>query len=45
MIKIKSYYGRLGNRLLQEVGLSILSEKFDLFIDAYPNEKGFEVLN
>jgi len=45
MIKIKSYYGRLGNRLLQEVGLSILSEKFDLFIDAYPNEKDFEVLN
>lgn len=33
MIKMSEYYGRSGNMLLMEVGISILSKRFDLYVD------------
>jgi len=34
---ITKYQGRLGNRILHAVGSSILSKKFDLYVDDYNN--------
>jgi Glycosyl transferase family 11 len=43
MIK-PSFSGRSGNILLENVGYSILSKKFNLKVDYYMNEEYFEVL-
>ena len=41
MIKIIPQ-GRLGNNLLQNIGISILSKKLDLKVDQYINEEQFK---